>query len=76
MSDNEFKHLDKLAFSLAAAVDSQLRAFNVVMEPLNDLEVDYVKTKLKSEKDPLLATVFAQLAGMREFELPEQQESN
>jgi len=45
------------------------------MEPLNDLELDYVKTKLKSEQDPLLATVWAQMAGMRELPAQEEAES-
>lgn len=72
---DEYKNIEKLGFTFAAAIDSQLRALTAVMEPLNDLELDYVKTKLKSEQDPLLATVWAQMACMRELPAPEEAES-
>jgi len=67
--ENKFKHVDKAVFTLASALDAQLRVQSLVFS-FEDLEVDYLKNWLNKEKDPVLGTVIAQLLGMRE--MPEQ----
>lgn len=67
--ENKFKHVDKAVFTLASALDAQLRVQSLVFN-FEDLEVDYLKNWLNKEKDPVLGTVIAQLLGMRE--MPEQ----
>ena len=73
MSDDNFKSVDKLVFEIAGLLDSTLRnaARSVQLE---ELQLDYLKNWLNKEKDPLLGNVIAQLAGLREVELPEKVE--
>ena len=64
--ENKFKHVDKAVFTLASALDAQLRVQSLVFS-FEDLEVDYLKNWLNKEKDPILGTVIAQLLGLREM---------
>ena len=64
--ENKFAHVDKAVFTLASALDAQLRVLTMNTS-FEDLESDYLKNWLNREKDPVLGTVIAQLLGLREL---------
>ena len=76
MADNQFENVDKLVFNTAGALDGLLRVFAQSAPELSELEQDYLKNWLNKEKDPLLGTVLAQLAGFREVTTPERQDGD
>ena len=65
-NENKFKHVDKAVFTLASAIDANLRVQANIFS-FEDLESDYLKNWLNKEKDPILGTVIAQLLGLREM---------
>jgi hypothetical protein len=64
---NQFAHVQKKIYNIAAALDAQLRIYSMLMEDtFDDLEIEYLKNRLNNEKDPLVGTIIAQLTGLRE----------
>jgi hypothetical protein len=64
--ENKFGHVEKAVFTLASAIDAQLRV-NTMSVNFEDLEIDYLRNWLNREKDPILGSVIAQLLGLREM---------
>lgn len=71
---SDFKNVDKVVFNIAGAMDGMLRVF-AQSQDFDELQMDYLKNWLNKEKDPLLGTVIAQLAGFREVETPEREDA-
>lgn len=66
MAENKFAKTDEKIFRLAGLLDATLRFQNLMVD-FDDLEKEYAESKLNSEGDPLLAAVYAQVAGKREI---------
>jgi len=71
MAEQKFKKTDDKIFRLAGIVDASLRFHSVLVE-FDDLEKEYAENKLNQEADPVLAAVFAQVAGKREIPVTEE----
>lgn len=69
---NQFAHIQKELYTIASAIDGQLRVYSLLMKDrFDELELDYLTNRLQTEKDPLVGTIIAQLIGLRE---PQEQE--
>lgn len=66
MAENKFAKTDEKIFRLAGLLDATMR-FQSLLVDFDDLEKEYAESKLNQEQDPLLAAVYAQVAGKREI---------
>ena len=71
--DTNMDEIDASFFRLAAMLDSTVR-FHVGNIKLDEMELNYVNTWLRKERDPLLVTLLATATGDRDPQEQEQSE--
>ena len=83
-TDSNMDHVDRKIMQLAALVDATIRyhcaglkddetSKNDHVHGFDEMDVNYINTWLRKEKDPLLVTILATLTGERD---PDVEESN
>lgn len=83
-TDSNMDHVDRKIMQLAALVDATIRYHcaglkddetwkNDHVHGFDEMDVNYINTWLRKEKDPLLVTILATLTGDRD---PDVEESN
>jgi|TARA_R110002074_G_scaffold101082_2_gene218230 hypothetical protein len=63
--DTNMDKVDKKVLKLAALLDATMR-FHVEEFDLDEMEINYIQTWLRKERDPLLVTILATTTGDRD----------